>query len=107
MSISRRTFLAGAGLVSLGRSRRADPLAKFRNAFKGFIIVRGEADYDRIRAVASVNPGTDKRPRLIARCSNADDVARAIEFGRTQALEIAVRAGGHDVLGASVCDDGI
>src|SRR6266550_2539116 len=103
MSISRRTFLAGAGLVSLGRPR-ADPLAAFRDAFKGSIIVRGDADYDRIRAVAGVNPLTDKYPRLIARCSNAGDVARAIKFGRAQALEIAVRAGGHDVLGASVCD---
>jgi hypothetical protein len=107
MSISRRTFLAGAGLVSLGTARRADPLAEFRNEFKGSIIIRGDADYDRIRAVASVNPSTDKRPRLNARCVNADDVARAIEFGRAQALEIAVRAGGHDVLRASVCDDGI
>ena len=107
MSISRRTFLVGASLVSLGRPRRADPLAEFRNAFKGSIIVRGDADYDRARAVASINPRTDRRPRLIARCSNEDDVAHAIEFGRAQALEIAVRAGGHDVLGASVCDDGI
>ncbi len=107
MSITRRTFLAGAGLVSLRTARYGDPLAKFRKSFKGSIVVRGDADYDRIRAVASVNPSTDKRPRLIARCSNADDVARAIEFGRAQALEIAVRAGGHDVLGASVCEDGI
>ena len=107
MSISRRTFLAGAALVSLGSTRRSDPLAKFRNAFKGSIVVRGDANYDRVRAVASVNPTTDFRPRLIARCSNAGDVARAIEFGRAQSLEIAVRAGGHDVLGASVCEDGM
>jgi len=107
MSISRRTFLAGAGLVSFGRARPADPFAEFRNAFKGSIIVRGDADYDRARAIASINPTTDKRPRVIARCSTADDVARAIEFGRAQALEIAVRAGGHDLLGASICDDGI
>jgi FAD/FMN-containing dehydrogenase len=78
-----------------------------RSAFKGSIIVRGDADYDRSRAVASVNPSTDKHPRLIARCSTAGDIARAIEFGRAQALEIAIRAGGHDVLGASVCEDGI
>jgi hypothetical protein len=66
MSISRRAFLAGGELVSLGRARRADPLAEFRTAFKGTIIVRGDADYDRGRAIASVNPSTDKRPRLIA-----------------------------------------
>jgi FAD/FMN-containing dehydrogenase len=107
MSISRRSFLAGAGLVSLGAAQRGDPIAEFRNAFKGSVIVPGDADYDRARAIASVNPSTDKRPRLIARCSNADAVARAIEFGRSQALEIAVLAGGHDLLGASVCDAGM
>ena len=107
MSMSRRTFLAGAGAITLRGARRADPLTEFRNAFKGSIIVPGDADYDRTRAVASVNPRTDKRPRLIARCSNVDDAVRAIEFGRAQVLEIAVRAGGHDVLGASVCDDGV
>jgi hypothetical protein len=66
MSISRRTFLAGAGVITLRGARRADPLTEFRNAFKGSIIVPGDADYDRTRAVASVNPRTDKRPRLIA-----------------------------------------
>ena len=107
MSISRRTFLAGAGLVSLGGARRVDALAEFRSGFKGSVILPTDAEYDRARMIASVNPSTDKRPRLIARCANADDVARAIEFGRTQALEIAVRAGGYDLLGASVCEDGI
>jgi len=105
--MTRRTFLAGASLVSFRPIRRQSPLAQFRSTFKGAVVVRGDADYDRARAIASVNPRTDKRPRLIARCSDADDVARAIEFGRAQALEIAVRAGGHDVLGASVCEDGI
>jgi FAD/FMN-containing dehydrogenase len=107
MLMSRRGFLAGASLVSLHAARRRDRLDDFRKAFKGSIVVPGDADYDRARAIASVNPSTDKRPRLIARCADADDVARAIEFGRTQGLQLAVRAGGHDVLGASVCDDGI
>src|SRR5438105_1220719 len=107
MSISRRVFLAGAAIVTVRATVRADPLADFRRAFKGSIVVPGDADYDRARAIASMNPTSDKHPRLIARCANADDVARAIEFGRGQSLPIAVRAGGHDVLGASVCDDGI
>jgi FAD/FMN-containing dehydrogenase len=105
--ISRRDFLASAVVASIGSQRRADPLTRFRHHFAGTVLLPGDAEYDRVRAVASVNPRTNKCPRLIARCVNADDVARALEFGCAQSLEIAVRAGGHDVLGASVCDDGI
>jgi FAD/FMN-containing dehydrogenase len=104
MSISRRDFLAAAGIVAVGSRRRTDPIAQLRTAFKGSIVLPGDADYDRARAIASVNPRSDKRPRIIAQCANADDVARAIEFARAQSLEMAVRAGGHDLLGASVCD---
>jgi FAD/FMN-containing dehydrogenase len=107
MSISRRDFLAGVGVAAIGSAGRAEPLARFRSTFKGSIIVPGDADYDRARAIASVNPRTDKRPRLIARCLNTDDVERTIGFARAQSLEMAVRAGGHDLLGASVCDGGI
>jgi len=38
---------------------------------------------------------------------NADDIVSALEFARTRSLEVAVRAGGHDLLGASVCEGGI
>jgi FAD/FMN-containing dehydrogenase len=106
VSFSGRDFLAIAA-TSVGAFRRADPLIRFRQSLAGTIVLPGDVDYDGARAVASVNPRTDKRPRLIARCANADDVARTIEFGRTQSLEIAVRAGGHDLLGASTCDGGI
>lgn len=115
MTISRREFLTVASVAAAGTVCGARPLAKgqsdpftqFRNAFKGTVISPADADYDRTRAVASFNPRTDKHPRLIARCMNSDDVLRAMEFARTQSLEIAVRAGGHDLLGASVCEGGI
>jgi FAD/FMN-containing dehydrogenase len=34
-------------------------------------------------------------------------VARALECGRAQSLVIAVRGGGHDLFGRSVCEDGV
>jgi len=115
MPISRRDFIACAGIVAIGSAGRpegllesqADRFVKFRNEFKGKIILPGDADYDRGRAPASFNPRTDKHPRFIARCMNADDIVSALEFARTRSLEVAVRAGGHDLLGASVCEGGI
>ncbi|HMF98975.1 MAG TPA: FAD-binding oxidoreductase [Vicinamibacterales bacterium] len=107
VSIGRRAFLVSAAVLPFAPRRRTDPLRRFRDRFTGSIIVPGDAEYDSARAVVSLNPRTDKRPRLIARCANADDVARALEFGREQSLEIAVRGGGHDLLGASACDGGI
>ena len=75
------------------------------DGFRGQLIAAGHADYDTARAVW--NGAVDRRPRLIARCSGTADVAAAVRFAREQALEIAVRGGGHNVAGTAVCDDGI
>ncbi len=74
-------------------------------AFRGDVIAPGDDDYDDARAVW--NGTVDRRPRLIARCTGAADVAAAVRFARGCDLEIAVRGGGHNVAGTAVCDDGI
>jgi FAD/FMN-containing dehydrogenase len=73
--------------------------------FRGEVIAAEDADYDDARAVW--NGRIDRRPRLIARCTGAADVAAAVRFARDHDLEIAVRGGGHNVAGTAVCDDGI
>jgi FAD/FMN-containing dehydrogenase len=73
--------------------------------FRGEVIAAEDADYDDARAVW--NGRIDRRPRLIARCTGAADVAAAVRFARDRDLEIAVRGGGHNVAGTAVCDDGI
>ena len=49
----------------------------------------------------------DKRPALIARCADADDVVSAVNFGRERGLDIAVRCGGHNGAGLGSVDDGL
>ncbi len=49
----------------------------------------------------------DKRPALIARCLTTADVVDAVNFGRQQGLEIAVRGGGHNVAGLAATDGGL
>ena len=65
--------------------------------FAGEIVEPGHATYDEHREIW--NAMVDRRPALIARCTSADDVAAAIRHGRDAGLEIAVKCGGHGVLG--------
>jgi len=75
------------------------------SGFRGDVITAEHADYDDARAIW--NGMVDRRPRLIARCTGAADVAAAVCFARDHDLEIAVRGGGHNVAGTAVCDEGI
>ena len=76
-----------------------------KQAMKGDVLQPDEAGYDEARALW--NAMIDKRPALIARCTNSEDVIAAVNFGRDNDLLISVRGGGHNVAGNAVCDDGL
>ncbi|HEX8864923.1 MAG TPA: FAD-binding oxidoreductase, partial [Lentzea sp.] len=80
-------------------------LATLRAGFMGTVSAPGDEDYDDARSLW--NGMIDRRPRLIARCESAADVAAAIRFGVESGLELAVRGGGHSFSGASCVDDGL
>jgi FAD/FMN-containing dehydrogenase len=61
--------------------------------------------YDRVRTIFS--GGFDRRPALIVRVANANDVARVISLARETGLALAVRSGGHSFAGHSVADGGV
>jgi FAD/FMN-containing dehydrogenase len=78
---------------------------EFGNALAGGLLLPGDAGYDEARKVW--NGMIDRRPGLIARCADATDVVRAVNFGRDHGLLVAVRGGGHSFPGLSVCDGGM
>ncbi len=85
--------IADAGRRELGAS------------FSGALIGPQDDGYDAARAV--FNAMIDRRPALIARCADPDDVAATIRFARERDLLLAVRGGGHSGGGFGICDDGV
>jgi len=77
----------------------------FESNFKGVVLKQDDEGYDEARTVW--NAMIDRRPAVITRCVNTDDVVAALHFGRTNNLEIGVRCGGHSILGHPVVEGGL
>jgi FAD/FMN-containing dehydrogenase len=75
------------------------------SGFKGQLIGPEDANYDEARK--DYNAMIDKRPALIARCADPDDVANAVGFSRDHGLPLAIRGGGHNGAGLGTVDDGV
>jgi FAD/FMN-containing dehydrogenase len=74
-------------------------------ACRGGTIDSSDPDYDEARAL--YNAMIDKRPSLIARCSDVADVMAAVNYGRENGLDTAIRCGGHNGAGLGSVDDGL
>ena len=73
--------------------------------FKGQLIDQADPGYEDARSV--YNAMIVRRPALIARPADADDVATAIRHARDNGLPLAVRGGAHNGAGLGTCDDGL
>src|SRR5262245_13656359 len=82
-------------------SRALDSLADV----KGRIVTPADPIYDDTRRV--FYGGIDKRPSAIVRVKGIRDVQRVIASARKEGYELAVRSGGHSVVGHSTTDGGI
>ncbi|MEU3663058.1 FAD-binding oxidoreductase [Streptomyces sp. NPDC032940] len=90
-------------MTSLSTSHTA--VAGLREDLTGEVFIPGDPGYDEARAVH--NAMIDRRPAVIARCADEDDVVRSVRFGRELDLPIAVRGGGHSVSGQALNDGGL
>ena len=86
-------------------SAPAPALRAFAERFRGRLIGPGDEGYDDARSIW--NGAIDRRPGLVARCSDADDVINSVRFAREHDLRMSVRGGGHGVGGLALCDDGL
>ncbi|WP_245892992.1 FAD-binding oxidoreductase [Devosia naphthalenivorans] len=82
-----------------------ETITSFAASLRGPLIRRGDAQYDEVRKL--YNGMIDKQPMLIARCADVADIIAAVDFGRDNALAIAIRGGGHSGPGLGSVDDGL
>jgi FAD/FMN-containing dehydrogenase len=80
-------------------------ISKLRSILKDKVITPEDKEYEDARKVW--NGMIDKRPYLIVKCENEDDIIEALKFGKSEKLPIAIRGGGHNVAGFGTCDNGI
>lgn len=71
----------------------------------GDLLEPDDDGYDEARSVW--NARFDRRPDLIVRCVDVDDVAAAVDWARSDGLRISVKGGGHSYAGNTVSDEGL
>lgn len=89
----------------MGDALAEGSVRELQGKLHGQLLRPGDADYEGTRYIW--NGMIDKRPALIARCVDTEDVLRAVDFAREHNLLVAVRSGGHSFPGHSVCDGGL
>jgi FAD/FMN-containing dehydrogenase len=82
------------------------PTAELRVELNGAVIAPEDPTYDEARAVFYTGFAA-RRPALVARVADANDVSRVVSVARDAGLELAVRSGGHSGAGHGTTDDGI
>ncbi len=80
-------------------------IPNLRQTFNGRVIAPGDEAYDGARTL--FYGGMDRRPAVIIRPADADEVSRVVALAADTGLDLAVRSGGHSIAGHSVCDGGI
>jgi hypothetical protein len=78
---------------------------EFGVRLRGELFRSGDTGYDEARRVW--NGMIDKHPALVVRCISAADVINAVNFARDNDLLLAVRGGGHNVVGTATVDGGL
>ena len=83
-------FAIGAGPTKFKRRGWAQSIDQLRSSFRGELIEPSDAAYDSARKL--YNAMIDKQPKLVARCTDVDDIMAAVQFGRENEMLTAIEA---------------
>ena len=101
---------AEAGIPAVSLDGNAIELGKhavneLTQAVGGKVLLASDAGYESARKIW--NGMHDKHPALIVQPSGTDDVVKAVEFARDNALLLAIKGGGHSWPGKSTVEGGM
>jgi FAD/FMN-containing dehydrogenase len=77
----------------------------FAGRLKGEVIFLGDEGFT--EATLIWNGMIDKRPAVVIRAGNVQDVVRCVEFARESGLVLSIKGGGHNIAGLALSDGGI
>ena len=80
-------------------------MKQLKNSIQGSLILPQDNNYNEARAI--YNGMIDKKPAIIVKCKNTNDVVNAILFAKDSQLETSIRSGGHNGAGLALVDDGM
>ncbi len=79
-----------------------------RKSVKGQVLTRSDADFEKAALDVWNQYGTSKRrPQLIVRVANEQDVVEAVKFAKASKLKVVVRGGGHNWCNPSLRNGGM
>jgi hypothetical protein len=81
-----------------------DALTRLAGRLRGELLLPNDHGYDDARR--GYNQLHDRRPAVVVRPADGEDVARALEFAASAGLEVAVRSGGHSLAGFGATEGG-
>ena len=82
-----------------------DNVDTLKNRLAGELLLPDDPGYDTARTVW--NGMINRRPAVIVRPVNEDDVRLAVAFARENDMVLSIRGGGHNIAGLAVCDGGL
>lgn len=100
--------MAGLAVTTLegdDRMLQEEVLREHAEKLRGRLIVEDDGEYEEARRI--YNAMIDRRPAMIARCADVADVIASVNLARDKDLLVAVRGGGHNGPGLSLCDGGV
>lgn len=81
------------------------PMEGLRASLKGQMITPDHVEYDTVRTGLSLE--VVRRPALIVRPVDANDVSLVVSLARETGMELAIRSGGHSLAGFGTSEGGI
>ena len=82
-----------------------EEITQLKTSIDGSVILPEDQNYDEARSI--YNAMIDKKPSIIVKCKDEDDVVDTVNFARKNNLEVSIRSGGHNGAGLALVENGL